>query len=506
MTLSLHEPDPLSPVNPLTRFIRALRGAGMQVSSSEAIDAARAVALVGYQDRDALKTALASVVSKCEEDDRLYEGVFETFFTPVQAQQLAQQQAQSQDSESESSSQDGKSSSAQPGNASQNEMQADPLQMQGQGNPSMSEGAQAGSPSGQGAGDPDSFMSLARSNDPNRLAVALARAASAVGADEIRFASQSAYFVRKMLEKLGVEELERALEAAIEERTAEGRARAQALIAARAALQKAARAHVEKRFEMFGRAATETFMDEVVTQREIAELSQRDMERMKVVIARMAKRLAVRHSRPRKVRNRGQLDVRRTLRANAGVGGVPFDLVWKMKKRDKPKIVAICDVSGSVAQYVRFLLLFLHALSEKVADLEAFAFSARLMDVGSILQRMDFEPAMNRIVHEAGSGSTDYGQALVDLNKTHWDVIDRRTTVIMLGDGRSNMSDPRLDLFSELADRSRRMVWLCPEPPRRWGTGDSVILQYQAFCTQLSYCATAADLERVIDEVLEAYA
>ena len=505
MSLSLLEPDPLSPVNPLTRFIRALRGAGMPVSSAEAIDAARAVALVGYQDREALKTALASVVSKCEDDDRLYEGVFETFFTPVQAQQLAEQQAQDQSRQQDE--QNGEPQNQRPGSGQDSGAQsADPLQMQGEGDPSMSEGSQAGSPGGQGAGDPDSFMSLARSNDPNRLAVALARAASAVGADEIRFASQSAFFVRKMLERLGVEALERELEKAIEERSAEGRARAAALIAARAALQKAARAHVEKRFEMFGRAATETFMDEVVTQREIAELSQRDMERMKVVIARMAKRLAVRHSKPRKVRNRGKLDVRRTLRANAGVGGVPFDLVWKMKKRDKPKIVAICDVSGSVAQYVRFLLLFLHALSEKVADLEAFAFSARLMDVGSILQRMDFEPAMNRILHEAGSGSTDYGQALADLNKTHWDVIDRRTTVIVLGDGRSNMSDPRLDLFSELADRCRRMVWLCPEPPRRWGTGDSVILQYQAFCTQLSYCATAADLERVIDEVLEAYA
>ncbi|MFN5512458.1 MAG: hypothetical protein ACK49H_14480, partial [Burkholderiales bacterium] len=253
MSLSLLEPDPLSPVNPLTRFIRALRGSGMPVSSAEAIDAARAVALVGYQDREALKTALASVVSKSEEDDRLFEGVFETFFTPVQAQQLAQQQAQQQ------GEQNSEQQSQRPGDGRDADgSQADPLQMQGEGNPSMSEGSQAGSPGGQGGGDPDSFMSLARSNDPNRLAVALARAASAVGADEIRFASQSAFFVRKMLEKLGVEELERELEKAIEERSAEGRARAAALIAARAALQKAARAHVEKRFEMFGRAATET--------------------------------------------------------------------------------------------------------------------------------------------------------------------------------------------------------------------------------------------------------
>ncbi len=75
----------------------------------------------------------------------------------------------------------------------------------------------------------------------------------------------------------------------------------------------------------------------------------------------------------------------------------------------------------------------------------------------------------------------------------------------MLGDGRSNHADPRLDILEEAADRSKRLVWLCPEPPVRWGTGDSCMLRYQPFCTQVAYCATAMDLERVLDEVLTAY-
>lgn len=458
----------------LTRFVRALRTAGMPVSSAEAIDASRALALVGYQDREVLKASLAIVMAKSEEDDALFDQVFDTFFNAADASRLAQaqgSQAPQQAERSESGQEDSPHPDGAPGSA----------------------------------GDAEAFVSLARSNDASRIAVAMARAATAVGADEIRFASQTAYFVRKMLEKLGLNALETRLENTLDERTADARKRAQALIEARTALQRAARAHVEQRFQVFGRPATETFMDEVVTQRSIGELSQRDMERMKVLIARMAKRLAVRHSRPRRIRNRGQIDVRRTLRANSGHDGVPFDLVWKTRKRDKPKIVAICDVSGSVAQYVRFLLLFLHALSEKVADLDAYAFSARLLDVGPALQRLDFESAMNRILLEAGGGSTDYGQALLDLHNEHWQVIDRRTTVIVLGDGRSNGSDPRLDLFAEMADRARRVVWLCPEPQRRWGTGDSCILQYEPFCSHLSYCATAADLERAVDEVLSAY-
>lgn len=467
----------------LTRFVRSLRSAGMAVSSAEAIDAARALALVGYGDREAMKASLRIVMSKSEEDDAVFGDLFDTFFSAVQANQQARQ-----------------SNAASADEAGNRDAGAD---SQSEANPS--EGERAGSPGSDGPADVDAFMALANSGDANAVAVAMARAATAAGADDIRFASQTAFFVRKMLEQLGVQQVEARLQATLAERGGDARRRAQAIIEARAALQKAARAHVEQRFEMFGRSATETFLDDVVTQREIGELSHRDMERMKVIIARMAKRLAVRHSRPRRVRNRGAIDVRRTLRANAGIGGVPFDLIWKTKRKDRPKIVAICDVSGSVAQYVKFLLLFLHALNEKVTDLEAFAFSARLYDVGRTLQRMDFEPAMERIVREAGGGSTDYGQALMDLQSQSWEVIDRRTTVIVLGDGRSNDSDPRLDIFAELADRCRRLVWLCPEPPRRWGTGDSCMLQYEPFCSQLSYCATAADLERAVDEVLSAY-
>ena len=102
-------------------------------------------------------------------------------------------------------------------------------------------------------------------------------------------------------------------------------------------------------------------------------------------------------------------------------------------------------------------------------------------------------------------GSTDYGQAWADLHQLHLATIDRRTTLLVLGDGRSNGTDPRLDLFAELADRARRVVWLCPEPPGRWGSGDSAILRYRPLCTTLTHCATVADLERALDEALAAY-
>ena len=442
----------------LTNYIRALRAAGAAVSPAEAIDAARTLALMGYQDRAVLKQSLGVVLAKSVDEKELHDKLFDLYFS----RQSAARPAEAQNSDQ-------------------------------------------GQEAGETSADADSFMDLAQSTDADRMAIAMGRAARASGADEIRFASQASYFSRRMLETLGVEDLEARLAARLADRDADAQTDSRVMIDARTRLQRQARAVVNQRFEVFGRSATETFMNEVVINRPIDQLAGRDMERMEVLVAKMAKRLAVKHARRRKVRNRGQLDIRHTLRANAGHDGVLFDLVWRRKKKDRPKIVAICDVSGSVAQYVRFLLLFLSALNDKVTDLGAFAFSFRLRDVSSDLKDANFETAVNRIIREVGGGSTDYGQALLDLKDNHWETIDRRTTVLILGDGRSNYGDPGLEIIQEMADRAKRVIWLCPEPPNRWGVGDSCIPQYRPFCDHLSYCSTAVDIEQALDDVLMAY-
>lgn len=454
----------------LTRFVRALRSAGAEVSTAEAIDAARALALVGYDDRASMKAVLGIALAKSDEEKVLHDNLFELYFSRPAS--------------------DAHSSPLAP--------------------PTPAVRAEAGDPSPSAScasdpGDAQGMRALVESGDAARIAAAIERAGAAAGVDEIRFASQTAYFVRRMLEQLGVDALERRLSQQMRARTRESRAEVAALVDARARVQRLARAYVDQRFEVFGRSATEAFMNEVATSRAIGSLSLRDIERMKAVVARMAKRLAIKHARRRHVRNRGQLDIRRTLRASAGSDGVPFDLVWRRKRKDRPSIVAICDVSGSVAAHVRFLLLFLYALQEKITDLRAFAFSNHLVDVGRMLETLGFEAAMSRIIEVAGSGSTDYGQALEELQAQHWDTIDRRTTVLVLGDGRANFGDPRLDIFQQIAERAKRVVWLCPEQPARWGSGDSCMLQYQPFCSPLSYCSTAADLESAVDDILMAY-
>lgn len=442
----------------LAGFVRALRLAGVQASTAETIDAARAMALIGFDDRSSLKASLGVVLAKSAEEKSRHDRVFDLYYSlPL----LLNDDAQSVASDSERT------------------------------------------------GDPqiDSVLDLTDGQKGrDALDTALRHAAARAGVDEIRFSSQATFFVRQILDELGIAPLEARLLKLLSETSAKAQAQAKVLDSARDLLQRQARALVEQRFELFGKPATENFMTEVAVRRPIGRMGPPDIERMKVAVARMAKRLSAKHSQRRRIRLHGQLDFRRTLRANAGLDGMPVNLSFKHKRRDKPRLVVVCDVSGSVAAHVRFLLLFLYALHGTVADLRSFGFSHRLQDVAAPLETMPFEDAMDLILREVGGGATDYGQAWVDLRNQHWDCIDRRTTVLVLGDGRSNQTNPRLDIFAELTERAKRVVWLCNEPPVRWGSGDSCMLQYRPLCTHVTHCASASDLERAIDEALQAYA
>ncbi|MEL6856833.1 MAG: VWA domain-containing protein [Pseudomonadota bacterium] len=441
----------------LTDFIRALRSADVRVSTGEAIDAAEAVKLIGYADRQQLLDTLRCVLAKSPTEKQAHDRLFDLYF------------------------------SRQP--VPQNEP------------PTMSESDEASESDG-----PGDILDLLENGDETAIAMAMERAGQEAGLQDIRFSTQVSYFAQKMMNALGVERLESEMMQAFRERTEDGQAYAEDLIEGRKQMLSRAREHAKQAFETYGSGATLAFREDVLAETALTALEVRDLGRMQVLVQKIAKRLAVKHSRRRRKKNRGQLDVRKTLRANAGFDGVPFDLAWKQTKRDRAKIVAVCDVSGSVARVVRFFLMLLYSLNEVVPDIESFAFSGRLEDVGDTLENEDFLPAMDQIVNSIGMSSTDYGQSLSDLKMNHWNSLDRRTTLIILGDGRSNYGDPRLDLFREAAGRVKRVIWLTPEGESQWGSGDSELPRYRPHCHVMKHVTTVKDLERVLDEALSRYA
>ncbi|MAP95366.1 MAG: hypothetical protein CMK07_10485 [Ponticaulis sp.] len=443
----------------LTNFVRALRSADVRVSTGETLDAVQVVKLIGYSDKSVLKTSLRAVLAKSNREKQAYDRLFDLYFS----------QGQSKAADSETSTKDDNESGSEDGY--------------------------------------DGFLDLATSGDDAAIDAALARAGQEVGLEDIRFSTQVGYYSQKMLKAMGVEEMETTLLERLQDHSPEGDADAEVMIDARKNMTTRALEYARTQFDIYGEGATQQFREDFLSKKRINEMDVSDLNRMKPLVEKLARRLATKHSRRRRRKNRGQIDLRRTLRANAGRDGVPFDVHWRQKKKDRPKIILICDVSNSVARYVRFLLLFLYCMQDVVKDLHTFAFSARLKDVGEILDTSldGFEQAMEKVMHEAGWGSTDYGQALSDLFVDHWSLIDRKTTLIILGDARSNHGDPRLDLFEEATARAKRTVWLNPESRALWGSGDSEMLRYFPHCSVVSGLSTLKDLERAVDDVLTHY-
>jgi uncharacterized protein with von Willebrand factor type A (vWA) domain len=450
----------------LEEFIRALRASDVRVSPAEAIDAARAVSVTGYGDRELFKDALCVSLAKSPDEVVRFDEVFETFFTRDRL------------------------SVAPPPEAGQS---------QG--------GDEDGTPQSDAAAEGSPLAQMLLSGDAAGLAQAMEQAAQRAGVAEIRLSTQRSRMVRRLLDEMGLAEIEQIIAAA--KRQAEGRALAGRLDARRKALVAEAQSYVERQHSLYAAGSAKSLREEMLAKKALnadGGIDPVDLAMMQQIVKRMAKRLADRYSRRRHVANRGHLDVRKTLRKSMAHDGIPFEIEWKIKKQDKPSIVAICDVSKSVAAAAQFLLTFLYSLNEVVERLDAFAFSGRLISVNDILDDHGVEAAILKVLSTIGFQQTDYGKALEDFSEQHLDRLDRHTTVIILGDGRSNFAEPRLDLMHQIQQRSRAVIWLNPEPESYWAQGDSVMHRYERFCHVAKHCNTLAQLERIVDDVLRTYA
>ncbi|MGH6957757.1 MAG: VWA domain-containing protein, partial [Caulobacteraceae bacterium] len=336
----------------------------------------------------------------------------------------------------------------------------------------------------------------------NQMMEAAARRARST---DVRLNTQRNLLSRRILDEMGLRELEELIQRLREMGLPRDEDLADRLTERREALFREAGRFVDRQMTLYASETGRQMRETILSQQKLTSVEPEDMKSMEALVRRMAKRLATRYSRKRHRADKGNLDVRKTIRRSMGYGGVPFNIVWKTETIEKPKIVAICDVSRSVAAAAQFMLLFLYSLNEVVDKLEAFAFSDRLIRVGDILEEETVENAILSIVKKIGFRPTDYGRALADFTELHGEEIDRHTTVIVLGDGRSNYANPRLDLMRHIAHRARAVIWLNPEPETYWGQGDSRMDQYKRFCHVAKVCNTLNQLERIIEDVLRAY-
>lgn len=450
----------------LHRFFRAARGAGVRVSAAESIDAMRAVQVVGFEDRANLREALLLTMAKSQDEKQNLAECFDLFFAHAEVTPPVAENDNDAGDDTDSQSQ------SQPDTKSDND--ATPL-------------------------GPLAQMLLAQ--DRATMEAAISGASGAAELSDIRYFTQRGIYSSKILDLLGIQRLRDDIDALTETDPAQ----AERLAAALGALRETVRDAVSQALLLYGREEQQNLRNEILQTTPMSRLEPRQIDQMRRLIRQIARRLRERYSKPRKRQRRGHLDVRRTIRRNAAWGGVPFLTSWKRKRRDKPKIVAICDVSGSVAQVSDFFLLLIHSLHEVVSDVRSFAFSSNLVEVSHLLDTQPPEQAMKTIMSTIGFGSSDYGHALVDFEKGWMSAVTPRTTVIVLGDARSNNLDPRADILKRIGERAKRVVWLNPEGRIAWGFGDSEMPRYATFCNVVRQCSTARQLERAVTDIVASY-
>ena len=462
-------------------FVRILRAADIRVSPAETLDAAEIFDTIGFDDRNILKHALGQTLAKTEMEKLAFNEAFESYFClPEEApppMAASQEEGETDDKSAEQNS--------------------------GEGQPQ--EGAQEGNPdSGEEGGTPSdsanhSLTEMLENNDTAALQAAMQQAATEAGLANAKLFTQQGMFSRRIMEAMGLAELEARIRQMNEGGETE---EADKLREGRARLFDAVQDFVERQIAMRTKNAGRLLREDALSRMRLSNLDKSDMKIMRELIRKLAKRLASRHSRRRKKAQRGMLDIRRTMRANVAYDGKLFNLAWRRVKVERPKLIVLCDVSGSVAAVSRFFLMFLYSLDEVMPKTRSFVFSNRAGEITDMLQEGDLEEAMENALRQYGGGSTDYGMSMMDLAEATLDSVDKKTTLMVLGDARSNYGDPGHLVLKEFYERAGRVIFLNPEPETVWDTGDSEMKKLGAYCNHKQTCNSVKHVERVLDDLL----
>jgi len=452
----------------MIQFIAALRAGGVRVSLAESADAMRAVEHLGVQERAAFKLSLRATLIKEVSGFPAFEELFPLYFdnadgapmqdimedmTPEEAQMLAQAMRQFNE---------------QLRKLMEKLLRGEQLSQQ--------ELDQLGQ-----------MVGLNRSKDLGERKWMAQRMMQAMKYKEMQKAMQE---MMELLQQMGMSkermqqlrDLLRANQQALQEQVS----------------QYAGQRIAENMSEQPPEAGVDDLMD-----KPFEALSDSDMDKLRKEMQRLANRLRSRIALRQKRAKTGQLDAKATIRANLRNGGVPIDLRHR-DHRLKPKLVVICDISTSMRYCSELMLSLVHALQDLITKTHAFAFIDHLEYISPDFVGRQANEAIREVLTRMprGSYNTDMGYSLTNFARDYLDTVDSRTTVIIVGDGRNNYKNPHLDIFKMIARRSRRTLWINPEMPMLWGSGDSDMLDYAPLCDNVVIASTMGELTQAVDHLL----
>lgn len=452
----------------LVRFIAALRAGGVRVSLAESADAFRAVDDLGIQAREAFRLSLRATLVKDATSLPVFEELFPLFFDQAGEPPMSDLTEDMSEDEAQMLAEALRNFNEQLRRMMEKLLRGEKLSEQ--------EMRQLGQ-----------MVGLNRADDMRYKEWMARRMMRALKFDEVKDALRE---MMKLLAQMGMSkdrieqlrQLMRGNQQAMQEQVN----------------QFAGRQIAENMSEQPPESSAEELMD-----MPFGALSDRDMDRLRREVSKLANRLRSRIALRQKRAKSGQLDAKATIRANLKHAGVPMEIRHR-DHRLKPKLVVICDISTSMRYCSELMLALVYSLQDLVTKTHAFAFNDHLEYISPDFVGRQAKEAINEVLVRMPPGhyATDLGYSLESFQRDYADTIDARTTVLIVGDGRNNYRDPRLDIFRQMARRSRRTIWINPEAPMLWGSGDSDMLDYAPHCANVVVAATLSELTDAIDDLL----
>ncbi|MFN8195415.1 MAG: VWA domain-containing protein [Nocardioidaceae bacterium] len=425
-------------------FLEALRSAGMPVSLAEGLDAVAALGVVGWGERDVVRDAYAATLVKRQAQRPTFEAVFDLFFPRLVGGGVAATGAERA----------GDRGDVRDGAAALADLRAELAD------------------------------ALARGEEAalRRLA---AEAVGRFGTMPGRGPGLSAWSAYTTLQRVTPEELTERVVAAL---LAEGRTEEEAArVASRrvAAFQRLVEEDAHRRIaeEKGPEHSAAMTVRPTVDRLDFTSARRADLDQLRREIHPLARRLATRLTQERHAAGRGPLDFRRTVRASVSTGGVPLVTHHRPRRPHRTELVVLCDVSGSVASFAQFTLMLVYALRDQFSQVRAFTFVDQAHEVTPQLRPgADVVEVLGELAassaHAALWGRTNYGRAFTTFAERYGDAVGPRSSLLVLGDARSNYSDLALPALRDLASAARHSWWLNPEHRRHWDTGDSAARAY----------------------------
>ncbi|MDD1748925.1 MAG: VWA domain-containing protein [Methanothrix sp.] len=452
----------------IVRFISALRSSGVRISLAESADAFGAVQEMGVRDREHFRISLRSTLVKDFDDLPTFEELFPLFFDTAEIPPLFNLNS---------------------------DLTPEEAQMLAQALKEFNEKLR---------------QMLERLLRGEKLSPEeLDRLSRFVGLDQAKDLRYREWMSQKMQRALNFKEVREAIEELAEllGKMGMNRERAEQIRQLLQANQQALAAQLD---QQSGEKIAENMSEQQpdrngnsLLQRPFDALSDKDLFTLRREVQRLAAALRTRVALRQKRAKSGALDAKATIRANLKNGSVPIEIRHKDRSL-KPKLVAMCDISTSMRYCSELMLSLLYAMHDQISKTHAFAFIDHLEYVSPDFTHTASQKAVEQVLMRMPSGhyNTDLGYSLEQFNQDFLDMVDSRTIFIVVGDGRNNYNDPRLDLFNKITRRCRRTIWLTPEPPGLWGTGDSDMLKYAAECDTVLQVSNMADLAAAVDKLL----